>query len=257
MQLLRDEICSEIFKDENKDLHHLLYFGDLLLDPQDWKGLMTQEDDESLHCDLIFVQLAANRFKRKIVLIPIYQPEENDDGLGKNDNIKKKIFTVTPNETETTTPYYMFYFPQGEFGKYPCFQSAFKIEKPISTSQNNSGWLSYEIDEIWHNMVSLKDNETNNEIDEEDDSDDDDHIINKKSNKKDEIQRNPKNMKKDAISHAYNNVTMLTPEDPSASVVINNTNKPMRKKVKNKEPIHVIAPGEGKVCKLIFLSLFG
>ena len=55
MQLLRDEICSEIFKDENKDLHHLLYFGDLLLDPQDWKGLMTQEDDESLHCDLIFV----------------------------------------------------------------------------------------------------------------------------------------------------------------------------------------------------------
>ena len=33
------------------------------MDPQDWKGLMTQEDDESLHCDLIFVQLAANRFK--------------------------------------------------------------------------------------------------------------------------------------------------------------------------------------------------
>ena len=84
--------------------------------------------------------------------------------------------------------------------------------------------------------------------DEDEESDDDIGIdVHKKENKKDSIKRNPKNMKKDT-SYIYTDVTMLTPVDPSAKVVVNNTNETIKKKVNKKDPIYQIAPGEGKVC---------
>ena len=148
MESLRNDVCSEIYKNENKDLHHLLYFGSDLLDPDDWKDLMIQENEETLYCDLVFVQLAANYFKRQIVLIPINQPDEKSDGLEKKDEIKKKLLTVIPNEKVTNKSYYMLYFPQGQFAPHHYFQSVFKIEESASTSQHNTGWISYEIDQL-------------------------------------------------------------------------------------------------------------
>ena len=258
MESLRNDVCSEIYKDENKDLHHLLYFGSDLLDPDDWKDLMIQENEETLHCDLVFVQLAANYFKRQIVLIPINQPDEKSDGLEKKDEIKKKLLTVIPNEKVTNKSYYMLYFPQGQFAPHHYFQSVFKIEESASTSQHNTGWMSYEIDQLWNNVLSQKEKDNNKVEDEDEESDDDDdQDANQKMKKKDNTRRNPKNMKKNTNSYVYNDVTMITPQDPAAKVIVNNTNETIKKKVNKKDPIHQIAPGEGKVCTIIsILFLF-
>ena len=256
MESLRNDVCSEIYKDENKDLHHLLYFGSDLLDPDDWKDLMIQENEETLHCDLVFVQLAANYFKRQIVLIPINQPDEKSDGLEKKDEIQKKLLTVIPNEKVTNKSYYMLYFPQGKFGPHHYFQSVFKIEESASTSQHNTGWMSYEIDQLWNNVLSQKEKDNNKVEDEDEESDDDDQDANQKMKKKDNTRRNPKNMKKNTNSYVYNDVTMITPQDPAAKVIVNNTNETIKKKVNKKDPIHQIAPGEGKVCTISLLFLF-
>ena len=256
MESLRNDVCSEIYKDENKDLHHLLYFGSDLLDPDDWKDLMIQENEETLHCDLVFVQLAANYFKRQIVLIPINQPDEKSDGLEKKDEIKKKLLTVIPNEKVTNKSYYMLYFPQGQFAPHHYFQSVFKIEESASTSQHNTGWMSYEIDQLWNNVLSQKEKDNNKVEDEDEESDDDDQDANQKRKKKDNTRRNPKNMKKNTNSYVYNDVTMITPQDPAAKVIVNNTNETIKKKVNKKDPIHQIAPGEGKVCTISLLFLF-
>ena len=258
MESLRNDVCSEIYKDENKDLHHLLYFGSDLLDPDDWKDLMIQENEETLHCDLVFVQLAANYFKRQIVLIPINQPDEKSDSLEKKDEIQKKLLTVIPNEKVTNKSYYMLYFPQGQFAPHHYFQSVFKIEESASTSQHNTGWMSYEIDQLWNNVLSQKEKDNNKVEDEDEESDDDDQDANQKMKKKDNTRRNPKNMKKNTNSYVYNDVTMITPQDPAAKVIVNNTNETIKKKVNKKDPIHQIAPGEGKVCtiSLLFLILF-
>ena len=256
MESLRNDVCSEIYKDENKDLHHLLYFGSDLLDPDDWKDLMIQENEETLHCDLVFVQLAANYFKRQIVLIPINQPDEKSDGLEKKDEIQKKLLTVIPNEKVTNKSYYMLYFPQGQFAPHHYFQSVFKIEESASTSQHNTGWMSYEIDQLWNNVLSQKEKDNNKVEDEDEESDDDDQDANQKMKKKDNARRNPKNMKKNTNSYVYNDVTMITPQDPAAKVIVNNTNETIKKKVNKKDPIHQIAPGEGKVCTISLLFLF-
>ena len=257
MELLRNDICSEIYKDENKNLHHLLYFGNDLLDPDDWKDIMIQQNEDTLHCDLIFVQLAANYLKRQIVLIPIFQPDEKSVSAEKKEDIQKRLLTVTPNEKVTNKSYYMLYFPQGQFGPHLYFQSVFKIDD--STSQDKSGWMSYEIDELWNNILAQKEKNKANLDDEDEESDDDIGIdVHKKENKKDSIKRNPKNMKKDT-SYVYTDVTMLTPVDPSAKVVVNNTNETIKKKINKKDPIYQIAPGEGKVCTIqIFIhSAYG
>ena len=247
IELMRNDICSEIFKGENKNLHHLLYFGSDLLDPEDWKGLMTLDDEDTLHCDLIFVQLAANYFKRQIVLIPIYQPDENSVGAEKNRDIQKKLLTVTPNEKVTNNSYYMLYFPQGQFGPHHYFQSVFKIDDSIS--QQQSGWSSDEIDKLWKNLLAEKKKDNLDEEDEESDDSDTDEDMKKK--KKDNIKRNPKNVKKDT-RYLYNDVTMLTPEDPTSKVIVNNTDKVIKKKLNKKDPTYQIAPGEGKVCTIIY-----
>ena len=246
---MRNEICSEICKDENKDLHHLLYFGSDLLDPEDWKELMIQENEDALHCDLIFVQLAANYLKRQIVLIPLYQPDENSVGTEKKDDIQKRLLTVTPNEKVSNKSYYMLYFPQGQFGPHHYFQSVLKNDE--STSQHKSGWLSYEIDQLWNNLLAEKEKHKDNldDEDEDEESDDNDNDEHKRKKKSDTIRKNPKNIKKDT-RYLYNDVTMLTPVDPTAKVVVNNTDKVIKKKVNKKDPIYQIAPGEGKVCRI-------
>ena len=249
IELMRKDICSEIFKGENKNLHHLLYFGSDLLDPEDWKGLMTLDDEDTLHCDLIFVQLAANYFKRQIVLIPIYQPDEKSDSAEKKGDIQKKLLTVTPNEKVTNNSYYMLYFPQGQFGPHHYFQSVFKIDDSIS--QQQSGWSSDEIDKLWKNLLAEKEKDKDNLDEEDEESDDSDTDEDMKKKKKDNIKRNPKNVKKDT-RYLYNDVTMLTPEDPTSKVIVNNTDKVIKKKLNKKDPTYQIAPGEGKVCTIIY-----
>ncbi len=48
--------------------------------------------------------------------------------------------------------------------------------------------------------------------------------------------------------NAYNQVTMLTPVDPATKVVINETAKTIKKRLKRGSKTYEIAPGEGKVC---------
>ena len=67
VEQMRYDICLEIFKDENKDLHHVLYYGPDLLEAEDWKDLMTQINEDTLYCDLPFVQLASNFLRRQII----------------------------------------------------------------------------------------------------------------------------------------------------------------------------------------------
>ena len=57
VEQLRNDICYEILKEENKVLQHFLYFGTDLLDQEDWKDLMIQHNEDSLHCDLVFIHV--------------------------------------------------------------------------------------------------------------------------------------------------------------------------------------------------------
>ena len=103
IEQLRKDICSEIFKDENKSLHNCLYFGRDFLNAEDWNDLMNQTNEDSLHCDLPFVQLASNYLKREIDLIPIRRVESETVIT------IQKIIKVTPNETTSDDCYRILY----------------------------------------------------------------------------------------------------------------------------------------------------
>lgn len=246
IEQLRNDICCEVLKEENKDLHHLLYFGSDLLDQDDWKDLMNQVNEDSLHCDLPFVQLAANYMKREIVLIPIYQPESEKEISINKDDVEETIIKVIPNEKTSNHLFHMLYFPQGEFGPHLYFQSVFKDDE----STSHIAWASYTVEELGiilsneHKKV-IKDLE---DEDSEDESEEGDNFqtTSKETKKKFTSKKNTKNMKRNT-SYTYNDVTMLTPVDPTAKVIVNNTNKTMKKKVNKKDPIYEIAPGEGKI----------
>ena len=59
------------------------------------------------------------------------------------------------------------------------------------------------------------------------------------------------NASKKKQGNAYNQVTMLTPEDPASRVVMNETGKKIKKKLKRGGKTYEIAPGEGKVCSYL------
>ena len=91
--------------------------------------------------------------------------------------------------------------------------------------------------------TGINDDEDSDETSDEEDN----HLAtSSKERKKSTTKINPKKMKKHP-NYRYNDVTMLTPVDPTANVVVNNTKKTIKTKVNKKAPIFEIAPGEGKI----------
>ena len=253
---LRNDICSQISKDENKDLHHVLYFGTELVSPEDWKELMTLTDNESLYCDLPFIQLASNYLKRQFVLIEIDQPENSSEKCDDMHHKTQKIFEVTPNEITDTNPFFLIYFPKGKFGPHAYFQSVFKKDK--ANQGEYRGWASCDITKLNDTIQKSKKVSSENIADSDDDDEESEEEENISISKATNKSKNIKKTKKSAgtsNNNAYNAVTMLTPLDPAAKVVVNNTGKTIRKKVNRKDPTYEIAPGEGKVSLHYILQI--
>ena len=249
---MRNDICSEIFKDENQLLHHLLYFGSDLLGPTDWKEVMTQMNEDTLPVDLVFVQLACNYFKKKFYLIPVHQPiDDATDIIVQKDDLEKKILTVIPNEQAEGSPFYILYFPQGEFGPQNYFQSV--VIDPDAPTTSNQSWISHELVNLSDILGALKKPSNYDDIDDEEESSDEDqdsiHDDENKENKS--KQQNVKKTRR-KTGNAYNETTMIIPTDPTARVIVNKTDKTIKKKVNRRDKTYQIAPGEGKVC-IIFV----
>ena len=242
---MRKEISKTILEDENmKDLSAYLYYGtDVLLSPNDWKGLMSDDnDDDCLAIDLPFVQLTAKLLKRDIILVPILQEDlkdeksaEDDHSNVKNDKldaeekIREKTFLTiysNGNEANLNPPFTFLYFPEGQFGPDAQFQSIDIncIDKALLKNRAN-----------YKTAFDASDN-AEDFIEEDDDYNDD---FNK-----------PKNttMGKNK-GNAFNQTTMLTPQDPASTIILNETEKTQKKKMGRSKnaPIYEIAPGEGKI----------
>ena len=253
IEQMRKDISSEIFKDENKDLRYLLYFGSDLLEPDDWKELMMQTDEDYLPCDLVFVQLAANYLKRKIYLIPVHQPNTESDINRQEEDLEKKMLKVIPNEQkDQSQAFLMLYFPQGEFGPQSYFQSIFQDHNEHSSS-HKFAWMSYDLEILKDKLgASKKPNSYDDIDDEEEESEEENNELSSKTKHKKPTTHQKRNKKtRQNTGNAYNAVTMITPLDPTAKVIVNKTGKTIKTKVNNKSPIYQIAPGEGKVCDII------
>ena len=238
IEQLRKKICSEIFKDENKCLHNFLCFGRDFLDPEDWNDLMNQVNKDSLHCDLPFVQLASNYLKREIDLIPIRRIESRPVIS------IQKIIKVTPNETTSDDCYRMLYYPKGEFAPHSYYQSVFIDEQLLEQSGETTS--AENLSNILANEKIL--NISNIDEDSDDDSNDDENPLSSSTKEKKHRKKNanPKKMKKQP-NYRYNETTLLTPIDPTSNIVVNNTEKTIKKKIKKNAPVIEIAPGEGKI----------
>ena len=259
---MRKKISATIMDDENKnDLSPILYYGsDFLLTPEDWRDLISADHD-SLPIDLPFVQLSANLLKRNIILLPILQKdiedeiphEENqkakdkngetdvnnqkDMNNGKSDtetqNEIKKFLIVTGDETNEKPPITMLYFPGGQFGPDGHFQSI------------NRKFID---DEVLKNKANYKQafNQTTLEKEREDIKEN----HNEDSSNEDEDHNDDFNAPPVAAKgNAFIQTTMLTPQDPAATVILNETKKTQKKKLKRDKnaPVFKIAPGEGKI----------
>ena len=222
-----------------------MYFGCDLLDPEDWNDLMIQMNEDSLYCDLVFVQLASNYLKKEIILIPIKQPKSTSEILINKDDLEKNIIKVTPNEKTSNHSFCMLYYPQGEFEPHPYFQSVFM------DNQSQNQFACTTTAEHLQNILASE-GKKNTGINDDEDSDEtsdeeDNHLATSSKERKNPTTKiNPKKMKKHP-NYRYNDVTMLTPVDPTANVVVNNTKKTIKTKVSKKAPIFEIAPGEGKI----------
>ena len=252
---MRNIISETILQDENKEeLSPVLYYSsDFLLSPQDWKDLMCIDNEDRLGIDLPFVQLSANLLKRNIILLPILQKdiqdeklvEEEQKGTGNNDqsdgnNVKsneekpkemKMFLKVNGDETNQTPPITMLYFPGGQFGPDAHYQSINRnhIDKTILKDEINHKKVFDTSKSDFENDESIN----NLSVDDSDEDDNDDFNTPQKA----------------TGGNAYNQTTMLTPQDPAATVILNETNKTERRKLKRDKnaPVYVIAPGEGKI----------
>ena len=217
IEQLRHDISSKIHNKENEILHHVLYFGEdhEILPPIIWQELMSNEYD-LVHCDLPFVQLAANHLQRNIYLLPLYKNKQSKD---ENIFIKVSSHSWYAGEVEA---FYMVYFPEENH-----YQSIVKIAKDQSLRET---------------FLDLSQNENISEESEDEETDNLFSINNDFSN--DEVGKKRKKEK----FNAFNLTTCLTEEDPSLTMVVNETSKQITKKLKRgKAQIHKIAPGEGKV----------
>ena len=239
IEQLRKNICSEIFKDENKLLHNFLYFAYDLLNPDDWNDLMNQMNEESLHCDLPFVQLAANYLKREIDLIPIKRVESE------NAISTQKVIKVIPNEKTSSNRYRMLYYAPGEFAPHSYYQSVFSMDEQL-LNQSEEKTTAETLSNILTNEKNLKNSNINEDSDDESNDDENPLSSTTKEKKHSNKNANSKKMKKHPNSR-YNDVTLLTPVDPTANIVVNNTKQTIKKRIKKTAPVIEIAPGEGKI----------
>ena len=239
IEQLRKNICSEIFKDENKLLHNFLYFAYDLLNPDDWNDLMNQMNEESLHCDLPFVQLAANYLKRQIDLIPIKRVESE------NAISTQKVIKVIPNEKTSSNRYRMLYYAPGEFAPHSYYQSVFSMDEQL-LNQSEEKTTAETLSNILTNEKNLKNSNINEDSDDESNDDENPLSSTTKEKKHSNKNANSKKMKKHPNSR-YNDVTLLTPVDPTANIVVNNTKQTIKKRIKKTAPVIEIAPGEGKI----------
>ena len=79
--------------------------------------------------------------------------------------------------------------------------------------------------------------------DEEDDDEDENNMFSVNQS----TQKDGKGKSKKKKKNSFNQVTMLTPSNPAAKVIVNQTNKTVHKKLKRGQPVYEIAPGKGKV----------
>ena len=235
-------------KDEKiqKDLSPVLYYDDeLLLSPDEWMELMEEKnDDHRLACDLPFVQLTANLIKRNISLLIIKQKDiekpsksketNNDQNTGAEiideDEIdfEEKFFTVFGDEVGEAEPLTMLYFPGGQFQANAHFESIRrdKIDTNILKKLNQIP------KDITLGNQKLDEKDVNEEDDGEDCHLDDDFNVTEVNTK----------------GNAFNQVTLLTPQDPASSVIVNDTKTVIRKKLKrgSNQKTYEIAPGEAR-----------
>ena len=254
---MRNIISETILQDEHKEeLSPVLYYSsDFLLSPQDWKDLMCVDNEDRLGIDLPFVQLTANLLKRNIILLPILQKdiqdekldEEEQKGTNNNDqsdgdNVRsteekskemKMFLRVNGDETYQKPPITMLYFPEGQFGPDAHYQSINRnhIDKTILKNDMNYRKAFDTLESEFESDEKI-DQPSGESSDEDEDHNDDFNTPQKATG-----------------GNAYNQTTMLTPQDPAATVILNETNKTQKKKLKRDKnaPVYVIAPGEGKI----------
>ena len=232
---VREVVCATVYDKENEDLHPVLYFEkNELISPEDWEEVMSISGQDCLYCDLPFIQMASNYFKRNIVLIPIHQKDQIEDtNLIEKNTDEKSYITVYANDNNGQT-LFMLYFPDGEFGPFSHFQSVLKI----SPKDNLEVPHNYSEDVLIYKLSKI------NECDDTDEDDEEDNNMFSTNQKTRSDESSTTKRKK---GNAYNQVTMLTPEDPASRVVMNETGKKIKKKLKRGGKTYEIAPGEGKV----------
>ena len=230
---LRSQISQLILEDDNSWLKPFLRFDyDTPLTPEEWNQMMMAETiDEPIACDLPFAQLAANFLERNIILVPVLQAEVDkttettevqDDA--NNIDTQKTFLTIKAKQSDPEhPPLTMLYFPEGQFGPDAYFQSIDTTCIDKTVLQNRA----------LYNAID----ETNQEHGEDDDSDD------QEEDNDDFNEPNVTNR-----GNSFNQITALTPRDPASTIIVNETGKILKKKLKRgkKAPTYEIAPGEGK-----------
>ena len=230
---IRSQISQTILDSENSYLQPFLrYDYDTPFTPQEWHELMSMESD--MACDLPFAQLTANILERDIILVPILQEDvdkKNDEKNEKpevNEKTEKMLLTIFAKESDPQhPPLTMLYFAEGQFRPDAHFQSINVncIDKLVLKNRTNyKGALEQQDD------GDGKDGEDSSNEDDEDDNDDFNTPL--QTNK----------------GNRFNQITTLTPQDPASTIILNDGEKPMKKKLKRGKDAktYEIAPGEGK-----------
>ena len=212
-----------------------MYFGenDDILTKEDWFELMTiPENDECLPCDLVFLQLASNFLNRNIILLPFYQNKKVTE--------EKKFVTILSNHPDGKKPFYMAYFPQGQFGPISHFQSIID-PKMNAKFKVPPTYVAETLDVLEH---TAKQNAT--EVDDDDVDEDVDNLF----STNDGTERKEK-------YNGFNLVTMVTEKNPAESIIVNDTKKKITKKLRRRDTkVYEIAPGENKVSYIQFKFFF-
>ena len=272
---MRQIICQTMKNEEiQKDLSPILYYDDeLLLSPNEWMELMGEKNDHRLACDLPFVQLTASLIKRNISLLIVKQkdiekpsksndldnendqnadvemtddkqkdvekPSKSNDLDNENDqntdvemtdedeiDYEEKFFTIFGDEDSEAEPLTMLYFPEGQFQADAHFESIRRdrIDSHILEKLNQLPMDA--------TLGNKKVDKENVDEDGEDDHLDDDFNVTEVNTK----------------GNAFNQITLLTPQDPSSSVIVNDTKKVIRKKLRRgpNNKTYEIAPGEAR-----------
>ena len=230
---MRGQISQTILESDNSYLKSFLrYDYDTSFTPQEWHELMSMEHD--MACDLPFAQLASNILKRDIVLVPILQSDvdlKNDEKKEKpedNEKTEKILLTIFAKESDPQhLPLTMLYFPEGQFGPDAHFQSINikYIDKLVVKKRSN-------YKEALDNSKQQDDGDDKHGEDSSNEEENDDFNTPSVANK----------------GNRFNQITTLTPQDPASTIILNDTEVLLKKKLKRGKdaPTYEIAPGEGK-----------